>query len=107
MRRVATALVAIVAALLLAAPAVAAPPPVHASAYLVEDARTGEVLASSNAHAHQGPTTGMTLLAVNGPMRFRSTSTVPQGSGDSVGTKRSRHWVMEASQRLRGARRGP
>jgi D-alanyl-D-alanine carboxypeptidase (penicillin-binding protein 5/6) len=52
MRRVATALVAIVAALLLAAPAVAAPPPVHASAYLVEDARTGEVLASSNAHAH-------------------------------------------------------
>ena len=38
-------------ALLLAGPARAAgPPPVHASAYLVEDARTGEVLASSHAH---------------------------------------------------------
>jgi serine-type D-Ala-D-Ala carboxypeptidase (penicillin-binding protein 5/6) len=42
----------LVAALAFASPAVAAPPPVHASAYVVEDARTGEVLASSNAHAH-------------------------------------------------------
>jgi serine-type D-Ala-D-Ala carboxypeptidase (penicillin-binding protein 5/6) len=39
-------------ALALAAPAHASPPPVNASAYLVEDARTGEVLASSHAHEH-------------------------------------------------------
>jgi serine-type D-Ala-D-Ala carboxypeptidase (penicillin-binding protein 5/6) len=38
-------------ALALAAPATAAAPQVHASAYLVEDASTGDVLASSNAHA--------------------------------------------------------
>jgi serine-type D-Ala-D-Ala carboxypeptidase (penicillin-binding protein 5/6) len=45
---------AIVAALALAlAPAAhAAPPPVVASAYVVEDARTGEVLAASHAHEH-------------------------------------------------------
>jgi D-alanyl-D-alanine carboxypeptidase (penicillin-binding protein 5/6) len=42
----------LVAALAFASPAAAAPPPVHASAYVVEDARTGEVLASSKAHAH-------------------------------------------------------
>ncbi len=41
-----------VAALAFASPAAAAPPPVHAAAYVVEDARTGEVLASSRAHAH-------------------------------------------------------
>ena len=40
------------AALAFAAPATAAPPSVHGSAYIVEDARTGEVLASSNAHEH-------------------------------------------------------
>jgi D-alanyl-D-alanine carboxypeptidase (penicillin-binding protein 5/6) len=40
------------AALAFAAPATAAPPSVHGSAYLVEDAATGEVLASSNAHEH-------------------------------------------------------
>jgi D-alanyl-D-alanine carboxypeptidase (penicillin-binding protein 5/6) len=34
-----------------AVPARAAAPPVHASAYLVENASTGDVLASSNAHA--------------------------------------------------------
>jgi serine-type D-Ala-D-Ala carboxypeptidase (penicillin-binding protein 5/6) len=38
------------AALAFAASARAAPPPAHASAYLVVDARTGEVLASSHAH---------------------------------------------------------
>jgi serine-type D-Ala-D-Ala carboxypeptidase (penicillin-binding protein 5/6) len=48
MRRLAV----IVAALAFASPAAAAPPPVHASAYVVEDARTGEVLASDHAHAH-------------------------------------------------------
>jgi len=48
MRRLAV----LVAALAFASPAAAAPPPVHASAYVVEDARTGEVLASSNARAH-------------------------------------------------------
>jgi D-alanyl-D-alanine carboxypeptidase (penicillin-binding protein 5/6) len=48
MRRLAV----IVAALAFASPAAAAPPPVHASAYVVEDARTGEVLASSHAHEH-------------------------------------------------------
>jgi D-alanyl-D-alanine carboxypeptidase (penicillin-binding protein 5/6) len=45
-------LVVLVAALAFAAPAAAAPPPVHAAAYVVEDARTGEVLASSRAQAH-------------------------------------------------------
>jgi len=48
MRRLAV----LVAALAFVSPAAAAPPPVHASAYVVEDARTGEVLASSHAHAH-------------------------------------------------------
>jgi D-alanyl-D-alanine carboxypeptidase (penicillin-binding protein 5/6) len=48
MRRLAV----LVAALALASPAAAAPPPVTASAYVVQDARTGEVLASSHAHAH-------------------------------------------------------
>lgn len=48
MRRLAV----LVAALAFAAPATAAPPPVHATAYVIEDARTGEVLASSHAHAH-------------------------------------------------------
>lgn len=48
MRRLAV----LVAALAFAAPAAAAPPPVHASAYVVEDARTGEVLASWHARAH-------------------------------------------------------
>jgi D-alanyl-D-alanine carboxypeptidase (penicillin-binding protein 5/6) len=48
MRRLAVAL----AALALAPAAHAAPPPVHASAYLVEDARTGEVMAASHAHEH-------------------------------------------------------
>lgn len=37
-------------ALVLAAPARAGAPPVQASAYVIEDARTGEVLASSHAH---------------------------------------------------------
>jgi D-alanyl-D-alanine carboxypeptidase (penicillin-binding protein 5/6) len=45
-------LAAVVAALAVAPAAHAAPPPVHASAYLVEDARTGEVLAASRPHAH-------------------------------------------------------
>ena len=48
MRRLAV----LVAALAFAAPANASPPPVHAAAYVIEDARTGEVLASSHAHAH-------------------------------------------------------
>jgi serine-type D-Ala-D-Ala carboxypeptidase (penicillin-binding protein 5/6) len=48
MRRLAV----LVAALAFASPAAAAPPPVHASAYVIEDARTGEVLAASHAHAH-------------------------------------------------------
>jgi D-alanyl-D-alanine carboxypeptidase (penicillin-binding protein 5/6) len=45
-------LAVLVAVLALASPAAAALPPVHASAYLIQDARTGEVLASSHAHAH-------------------------------------------------------
>ncbi|HEX4678915.1 MAG TPA: D-alanyl-D-alanine carboxypeptidase family protein [Gaiellaceae bacterium] len=47
-------LAALVAALAFASPAtaMAAPPPVHASAYIIEDARTGEVLASSHAREH-------------------------------------------------------
>jgi D-alanyl-D-alanine carboxypeptidase (penicillin-binding protein 5/6) len=48
MRRLAV----LVAALAFASPATAAPSPVHASAYIIEDARTGEVLASSHAHEH-------------------------------------------------------
>jgi len=52
MRR--TLLATIAAASCLAAPTIAqaAVPSVHASAYLVQDARTGEVLASYHAHAH-------------------------------------------------------
>jgi D-alanyl-D-alanine carboxypeptidase (penicillin-binding protein 5/6) len=45
-------LAALIAALAFASPATAAPPPVHSSAYIIEDARTGEVLASSHAHEH-------------------------------------------------------
>jgi serine-type D-Ala-D-Ala carboxypeptidase (penicillin-binding protein 5/6) len=41
---------AVAIALLVAAPARAGAPPVNASAYIVEDARTGEILASSHAH---------------------------------------------------------
>jgi D-alanyl-D-alanine carboxypeptidase (penicillin-binding protein 5/6) len=41
-----------VVVLCLAAPAQAAVPTVHASAYVVEDARTGEVLATHNEHVH-------------------------------------------------------
>ena len=36
-------------------------PPVQAAAYVVEDARTGEVLASSNVHAHR-PIASLTKL---------------------------------------------
>ncbi|MGH3003404.1 MAG: D-alanyl-D-alanine carboxypeptidase family protein [Gaiellaceae bacterium] len=43
-------LAALAAACLVPLTAHASPPPVRASAYLVEDARTGEVLASSHAH---------------------------------------------------------
>jgi len=48
-------------ALAVAAPARAAVPPVHARAYLVEDARTGEVLASYHAH-EQLPIASITKL---------------------------------------------
>ena len=45
--------VAVVAVCALPGSALASPPPqVHAAAYLVQDARTGEVLASYRAHAH-------------------------------------------------------
>jgi D-alanyl-D-alanine carboxypeptidase (penicillin-binding protein 5/6) len=43
-------LLAVLAALLAAAPAHAGAPPVTARAYLIQDARTGEILASSHAH---------------------------------------------------------
>jgi D-alanyl-D-alanine carboxypeptidase (penicillin-binding protein 5/6) len=45
-------LAAATAVLCVAGPAHAAVPHVHGNAYVVEDARTGEVLASSNAHEH-------------------------------------------------------
>jgi serine-type D-Ala-D-Ala carboxypeptidase (penicillin-binding protein 5/6) len=45
-------LLVLVGAVALPATARAGAPPVTASAYVIEDARTGEVLASSNAHAH-------------------------------------------------------
>ena len=48
MRRI---LFALFLALAAAQPALAAPPPVRASAWVVEDAATGEVLASSDSHA--------------------------------------------------------
>ena len=41
----------VIAALALASPATAAPPQVHASAWLVQDARTGEVLACLRVYA--------------------------------------------------------
>ncbi len=50
MRAVAVAVAVAGLAIGLSEPAAAAVPQVHASAYLVEDASTGEVLASSNAH---------------------------------------------------------
>jgi len=50
MRRLAVLVAAL--ALLAPAAAAAAPPPVHAAAYVIEDARTGEVLASSHEHEH-------------------------------------------------------
>ena len=43
---------ALVTVCYLPAPALASPPPVHASAYEIQDARTGDVLASYHAHAH-------------------------------------------------------
>src|SRR2546423_1204404 len=49
MRRLAVVVVAF--AFAAPAPATAAPPPVHASAWLVQDARTGEVLPPSHPHA--------------------------------------------------------
>jgi D-alanyl-D-alanine carboxypeptidase len=49
-RRALLVVVLAVACCILAAPAWAGAPPVRGTAYLVEDARTGEVLASSNAH---------------------------------------------------------
>ena len=52
MRRVLLLLAVVVAVCSLPTGALASPPPVHASAYLVEDARTGAVLASYHAHAH-------------------------------------------------------
>jgi D-alanyl-D-alanine carboxypeptidase (penicillin-binding protein 5/6) len=50
MRRLAVLVGAL--ALMSPAAAVASPPSVHASAYVIEDARTGEVLAASHAHEH-------------------------------------------------------
>ena len=54
-------LAVLVAACLLPATARAGAPPVRAAAYLVEDARTGEILASSNAHAER-PIASLTKL---------------------------------------------
>ena len=54
-------LAVLVAACCSPATARAAAPPVRAAAYLVEDARTGEVLASSNAHAER-PIASLTKL---------------------------------------------
>jgi serine-type D-Ala-D-Ala carboxypeptidase (penicillin-binding protein 5/6) len=45
-------LFALLAVCCLPAPALASPPSVHASAYVVQDARSGDVLASYRAHAH-------------------------------------------------------
>ena len=45
-------LLALVTVCYLPAPALASPPPVHASAYVIQDARTGDVLASYHPHAH-------------------------------------------------------
>jgi D-alanyl-D-alanine carboxypeptidase (penicillin-binding protein 5/6) len=66
-------------ALVLAAPARAGVPPVHASAYLVEDARTGEVLASWHAHERlpiASITKLMTVLVVLEHHRLRDVVTV-------------------------------
>ncbi|MFL5953596.1 MAG: D-alanyl-D-alanine carboxypeptidase family protein [Gaiellaceae bacterium] len=45
-------LVALAIVCCVTAPAIASPSPVHARAYVVQDARTGDVLASYRAHAH-------------------------------------------------------
>jgi D-alanyl-D-alanine carboxypeptidase (penicillin-binding protein 5/6) len=66
-------------ALIAAAPAHAGAPPVHARAYLVEDARTGEVLAASNAHARlpiASITKLMTVLIAIGHHRLTDVVTV-------------------------------
>jgi D-alanyl-D-alanine carboxypeptidase (penicillin-binding protein 5/6) len=52
MRRLVFVLAGIAANIGFAFPAQAAVPQVHAQAYLIEDARTGEVLAASNPHEH-------------------------------------------------------
>ncbi|HEU5363685.1 MAG TPA: D-alanyl-D-alanine carboxypeptidase family protein [Gaiellaceae bacterium] len=72
-------LVACVAALLLAAPARAGAPEVDASAYLVLDARTGQVLAASNAHERlpiASITKLMTVLVTLDHRRLRDVVTV-------------------------------
>ena len=59
--RLVLCLAVLVAACCLPASAFAGAPPVRATAYIVEDARTGEVLDSSNAHAHR-PIASLTKL---------------------------------------------
>jgi serine-type D-Ala-D-Ala carboxypeptidase (penicillin-binding protein 5/6) len=59
--RPAVCLAVLVAACCWSASAWAGAPPVHAAAYIVEDARTGEILDSSNAHAHR-PIASLTKL---------------------------------------------
>ena len=84
MRRVAV----VVAALALAPAAHAAPPPVHASAYLVEDSRTGEVMAASNAHEHvpiASITKLMTVLLALEHHRLTDVITVDPGPDDMGG----------------------
>ncbi len=80
MRRIVALLAVSAVVPVLAAPARAAePPPVAASAYLIEDARTGEVLASSNAHQElpiASITKLMTVLVTLEHHRLRDVVTV-------------------------------
>ena len=59
--KLALCLTVLLAACALPAAAWAGAPPVHSTAYIIEDARTGEVLDSSNAHAHR-PIASLTKL---------------------------------------------
>ena len=92
-------LVAVLAALLLAAPAHAAhPPAVDARAYLVVDGRTGEVLAARNAHARvpiASVTKLMTVLVALEHLKL----------GDTVSVQPTAAGVGESSIGLRAGER--
>lgn len=67
---------ALVAVCYLPAPALASPPAVHASAYVIQDARTGDVLASYRPHAHLAIASITKLMTVLVALEHRKLSDV-------------------------------